>query len=148
LEPLSEPKPDIDDETVKLTRKAVEENDSKTQIDPPLTNMILEQIEGTDGEKRKEAVIRALLTFTWTQRLYFIIRSALMGIMGAGVTAAIVYLVGKVDAIQVAVIGVISFIATLIITRAFDAQITRSSKRIVLMLSHHRRLRAAILSHF
>ena len=144
---MNDLKQDIDDETVKQTRKAVEENSSKTQIDLSLTNTILFQIKGIE-EERKEAVIRALLSFTWTQRLYFIIRSALMGIMGAGMTAGIVYLFGKVDAIQVAAIGIISFIATLIITRVFDVQITRSSKWIVLILSHHRRLRSAILGHF
>jgi len=145
---LSEPKLDIDDEIVKQTREAVEHNASKTQIDPLLTNMILEQIEGIDGEAKKEAVVRALLAYTWTQKLYFIIRSALMGFMGAGVTAAIVYLLGKADAIQVAVIGVVSFIVTLAITRLFDAPVTRRSKQIVLRLSHHRRVLAVILSHF
>ena len=145
---MSEPKLDIDDETVKQTREAVEHNASKTQIDPLLTNMILEQIEGIDGEAKKEAVVRALLAYTWTQKLYFIIRSALMGFMGAGVTAAIVYLLGKADAIQVAVIGVVSFIVTLAITRLFDAPVTRRSKQIVLRLSHHRRVLALILSHF
>ncbi len=145
---MSEPKLDIDDETVKQTREAVEHNASKTQIDPLLTNMILEQIEGIDGEAKKEAVVRALLAYTWTQKLYFIIRSALMGFMGAGVTAAIVYLLGKADAIQVAVIGVVSFIVTLAITRLFDAPVTRRSKQIVLRLSHHRRVLAVILSHF
>jgi hypothetical protein len=145
---LSEPKLDIDDETVKQTREAVEHNASKTQIDPLLTNMILEQIEGIDSEAKKEAVVRALLAYTWTQKLYFIIRSALMGFMGAGVTAAIVYLLGKADAIQVAVIGVVSFIVTLAITRLFDAPVTQRSKQIVLRLSHHRRVLAVILSHF
>ena len=145
---MSEPKLDIDDETVKQTREAVEQNASKTQIDPLLTNMILEQIEGIDREAKKEAVVRALLAYTWTQKLYFIIRSALMGFMGAGVTAAIVYLLGKADAIQVAVIGVVSFIVTLAITRLFDAPVTRRSKQIVLRLSHHRRVLAVILSHF
>ena len=145
---MSEPKLDIDDETVKQTREAVEHNASKTQIDPLLTNMILEQIEGIDSEAKKEAVVRALLAYTWTQKLYFIIRSALMGFMGAGVTAAIVYLLGKADAIQVAVIGVISFIVTLAITRLFDASMTRRSKQIVLRLSHHRRVLSVILSHF
>ena len=145
---MSEPKLDIDDEIVKQTREAVEHNASKTQIDPLLTNMILEQIEGIDGEAKKEAVVRALLAYTWTQKLYFIIRSALMGFMGAGVTAAIVYLLGKADAIQVAVIGVVSFIVTLAITRLFDAPVTRRSKQIVLRLSHHRRVLAVILSHF
>ena len=145
---MSEPKLNIDDETVKQTREAVEQNASKTQIDPLLTNMILEQIEGIDREAKKEAVVRALLAYTWTQKLYFIIRSALMGIMGAGVTAAMVYLLGKADAIQVAVIGVISFIVTLAITRLFDAPVTRRSKKIVLRLSHNRRLLAIILRHF
>jgi hypothetical protein len=145
---LDEPKLDIDEETVKLTRKALETNASKTQIDSSLTNMILGQIEGVDQEVRKEAVVRALLAFTWTQRLYFIVRSALMGFISAGVTAAIVYLLGKADAIQVVVIGIVSFIATLIITRLFDVQITRSSKQLVLLLSHHKRLREAILSRF
>ena len=145
---MSEPKLNIDDETVKQTREAVEHNASKTQIDPLLTKMILEQIEGIDGESKKEAVVRALLAYTWTQKLYFIIRSALMGFMGAGVTAAIVYLLGKADAIQVAVIGVVSFIVTLAITRLFDAPVTRRSKQIVLRLSHHRRVLAVILSHF
>jgi hypothetical protein len=145
---LSEPKLDIDDETVKQTREAVEQNASKTQIDPHLTNMILEQIEGIDREARKEAVVRALLAYTWTQKLYFIVRSALMGFIGAGVTASMVYLLGKADAIQVAVISVISFIVTLAITRLFDAPMTRRSEQIVLRLSHHRRLLAAILSHF
>jgi hypothetical protein len=145
---LSEPKLDIDDETVKQTREAVEHNASKTQIDPLLTNMILEQIEGIDSEAKKEAVVRALLAYTWTQKLYFIVRSALMGFIGAGVTASMVYLLGKADAIQVAVISVISFIVTLAITRLFDAPMTRRSEQIVLRLSHHRRLLAAILSHF
>ena len=145
---MSEPKLDIDDETVKQTREAVEHNASKTQIDPLLTNMILEQIEGIDGEAKKEAVVRALLAYTWTQKLYFIIRSALMGFMGAGVTAAIVYLLGKADAVQVAVIGVVSFIVTLAITRLFDAPVNRRSRQIVLRLSHHKRVLAVILSHF
>ena len=148
MEHLSGQKLDIDDETVKQTREAVEQNASKTQIDPLLTNMILEQIEGIDMEERKEAVVRALLAYTWTQKLYFIVRSALMGFMGAGVTACMVYLLGKADAIQVAVISVVSFIVTLAITRLFDAPVTRRSKQIVLRLSHHRRLLAIILSHF
>jgi hypothetical protein len=145
---LSGPKLDIDDEIVKQTREAVEQNASKTQIDPLLTNMILEQIEGIDREARKEAVVRALLAYTWTQKLYFIVRSALMGFMGAGVTASMVYLLGKADAIQVVVISVVSFIVTLAITRFFDAPVTRRSEQIVLRLSHHRRLLAVILSHF
>jgi len=139
---------DIDDEIVKQTRYALEHNVPKTQIDPQLTNTILGQFEGIDGETRKETVVRALLAFTWMQRLYFIIRSAIMGLMGAGITAFIVFLLGKVDAIQVVLISVISFIITLALTRLLDAPMTRRSKQIVLRLSHHKKLRTLILSHF
>ncbi len=145
---MVEPELDIDDEAIKQTREAVEQDSSVAQIDPLLTKMIMEQVLGQDGEARKEAVVRALLAFTYTQRLYFIIRSAFMGFLGAGVTAAIVYLLSRVDAFQVVVIGVVSFIVTLMITRLFDTSITRRSRQIVLRLSHHRRLRAVILSHF
>jgi hypothetical protein len=144
---LGEVKLNIDDETVRRTREEIEAN-AKTQIDPTLTNMILELLGAVDGDVRKDAVIRALLTFTWVQRLYFIVRSALMGLMGAVLTATIVLILGEVDALQVAVIGVASFIATLAITRLFDASITASSKRVVTILSRHGRLREMILNHF
>ncbi len=67
---------------------------------------------------------------------------------GLGITAFIVFLLGKVDAIQVIVISIISFIVTLALTRLLDAPMTRGSKQIVLNLSHHRRLRTLILGHF
>jgi hypothetical protein len=139
---------DIDDETVRQMREALEHNVHQTQIDPQLTNIILQQFEGIDVEVRKEAVVRALIAFTWTQRLYFIVRSAIMGLMGAGVTAIVVFLLGKVDAFQVVIISVMSFIVTLAITRLLDAQISQGSKQIILRLSQHRRLRAVILGHF
>ncbi len=144
---LDEVKLDIDDESVRKKREDVEAN-AKTQIDPLLINTILDQMGDADGGVKKEVVIRALLAFTWGQRLYFIIRSALMGLMGAVMTAGIVLFVGEVNALQVGVIGVASFIATLAITRFFDARITAGSKRIVTSLSRHKRLRSAILNHF
>jgi uncharacterized NAD(P)/FAD-binding protein YdhS len=68
--------------------------------------------------------------------------------MGAVLTATIVLILGEVDALQVPVIGVASFIATLAITRLFDASITASSKRVVTILSRHGRLSEMILNHF
>ena len=144
---MGEVKLDIDDETVRRTREEIEAN-AKTQIDPTLTNMILELLGAVEGDVQKDVIIKTLLAFTWVQRLYFIVRSALMGIMGAVLMAAIVLIIGKVDALQVAIIGVASFIASLAITRLCDASITASSKLIVTTLSRHERLRKMILSHF
>jgi hypothetical protein len=135
---------EVDEETVRHTRVAIEAK-SGTQIDTLLTSLILGQI---DGEAGKERVIRALIAFSWEQRLYFIVRSAIMGVLGAGITGAIVIFFGEVNAMQVALVSIFSFVATLALTRVFDAQITRESKKIVASLSRHRRLRAAVLDHF
>lgn len=135
---------EVDEVTVKQTRAAVEANEV-AQIDSLLTSLIIGQIE---GEERKDAVIRALIAFTWGQRLYFIVRSAMMGILGAVITGVIVIFLGAVNAVQVALVSVFSFVVTLALTRLFDARITEGSKRIVVSLSQHRRLRATVLNHF
>ena len=141
----------IDAEIVKCVKEALDRNVSGNYIDTTLTKTILFQIDQTENNSRehvKEMVIRILLQFTWTQRLYFIIRSIIMGIIGTIFTTLIVYLIGIVNAIQVAVIGIISFIITLAITRIFDIQITNISRKFVNNLSKFKRLRELVLNHF
>jgi hypothetical protein len=135
---------EVDEETLKQTKASVEKK-GVTQIDSLLTSLILGQVESEAGKK---TVIRALIAFTWGQRLYFIVRSAMMGILGAVITGLIVIFFGEVNAIQVALVSVFSYIATLAVTRLLDVRITRGSKSIVASLSRHRRLRSAILDHF
>jgi hypothetical protein len=138
---------DIDVKNEKKARDVLE-NPSVKLMDPQLTKMILEECEIEEVEGRKEAVIQTFLTFTWNQRLYFIVRSALMGLIGAILMAAIVYLIGRVDAIQVAFIGVASFIFSLVITRLFDNSVTQVSSKLVSVLSNHRRIRVVIIRNF
>ena len=141
---------EIDDETVRATRESVEGN-SSVLLDARLANLIFLQLDDVNLQKhgeRKESVVRALLSYTWTQRLYFVVRSTVMGFIGTILTASIVFVLGTVNAIQAALIGVASFIATLVITRLFEAQITQSSKAIVQFLSRYKRLRGVILNHF
>jgi ribose/xylose/arabinose/galactoside ABC-type transport system permease subunit len=138
---------EVDEETVRRTRTAIEEK-AAARIDSQLARLILGQIDGTDADARKETVVKALIAFTWEQRLYFIIRSAVMGILGAVVTGAIVVFFGEVNALQVAAASVFSFVATLAMTRHFEAWITNGSKKIVATMSEHRRLRDAVLDHF
>ncbi len=138
---------EIDEEVAGEARRASKPG-ARDQIDAPLVEAILDQIVGADLEVRREAVVRTLLAFTWTQRLYFIIRSALMGVMGAAVTGAVVIFVGEVNALQVAAISVVAFVVTLAITRLMDTLLTAAAKRIVATLNSHRRLRSLILDHF
>lgn len=96
----------------------------------------------------KRAVIKALLFSTWLERLYFIIRSLLMGLIGLFFTITTVHLIGNVNSIQTFIIGIIAFVGGLFITRQFDIQITKVTKKVVLFLSKRRRIRDFILKYF
>jgi hypothetical protein len=91
---------------------------------------VLQQIGNvtpTESEIEKRAVIKVLLFSTWLQRLYFIIRAFLMGLIGAAVTV---------------------FVFSLVVTRLFDVQITKATKKIVELLASHRTIRDFIMKHF
>ena len=113
---------------------------------------VLQQIgnvrAGDESEIEKRAVIKVLLFSTWLQRLYFIIRSFIMGQLGAVATFIFIWSVGSIDAIGMFFFGIFVFIFSLIITRLFDAQITKVTKRIVELMSSHRTVRDFIMNHF
>ena len=115
------------------------------------TKIVLEQIEkvaGSDSEVEKRAVIKVLLVSTWLQRLYFIIRSFLMGEIGGGITFLFILYLHSVDAITMFIIGIPVFVLTLIITRLFDSQLTRATKKIVKVMADHRTVRDFVMNHF
>jgi hypothetical protein len=103
---------------------------------------------GAESEIEKRAVIKVLLFSTWVQRLYFIIRSFLMGEIGAGVTFLFIWYIGSINAIEMFEFGVFVFVLTLVITRLFDVQITKATKKIVELLANHRTVRDFIMNHF
>jgi hypothetical protein len=101
-----------------------------------------------ESEIEKRAVIKVLLFSTWLQRLYFIIRSFLMGQIGAVVTFALIWYVGSIDAVTGFVFGIFVFVFGLVITRLFDVQITKATKKIVELMASHRTARDFIMKHF
>ena len=116
---------------------------------------VLGQIEGVkkhssgaESAIEKRAVIKVLLFSTWLQRLYFIIRSLLMGVLGGVITFLFVLYFGVIDAIGMLVLGMFVFVSSLVITRLFDAQITQATKKIIELLASHRAVRNFIMNHF
>ncbi len=103
---------------------------------------------GAENELEKRAVIKVLLFSTWVQRLYFIIRSFLMGLISAGVTYLIIWYLGSINVIGSIIIGTFVFVFSLAITRLFDTQITQATKKIVELMSSHRAIRDFIMKHF
>jgi hypothetical protein len=113
---------------------------------------VLQKIGGDKCEAQnkieKRAVIKVLLFSTWLQRLYFIIRSFLMGLISAAVTYLIVWYLGSINVIGSIIIGTFVFVFSLAVTRLFDTQITQATKKIVELMASHRAIRDFIMKHF
>jgi ABC-type multidrug transport system fused ATPase/permease subunit len=103
---------------------------------------------GAENELEKRAVIKVLLFSTWLQRLYFIIRSFLMGLISAAVTYLIIWYLGSINVIGSIIIGTFAFVFSLAVTRLFDTQITQATKKIVELMASHRAIRDFIMKHF
>ncbi len=105
-------------------------------------------INGTESEIEKRAVIKVLLFSTWLHRLYFIIRSFIMGIIGSAVTFLFIFSVGTINAITGIIFGVFVFGISLVITRLFDTQLTQATRKIVEIMASHKTARDFIMKYF
>jgi hypothetical protein len=103
---------------------------------------------GTERSAGKQAVVRALLLSMWHQRLYFIVRSFIMGIIGASLTLVFVLVFGSINLILEIPLGIFSFVFTLASSRLLDVQIVKATRIIVDFLTNHKSLRDFVLSHF
>lgn len=116
------------------------------------TTRLLDEVATAPSEERalieKKAVIKALLLSTWIQRLYFIIRTLYMSIIGTVITVAYIMYFGKIGTFLGLVLGVITFVISMMITRLFDAHMARATQYIVQKLSKHKKLRDFIMNHF
>jgi len=94
---------------------------------------VIQQIEtkhsdGAESEIEKRAVIKVLLFSTWLQRLYFIIRSYIMGLIASAVTFLFILSLGSINAIVFYFFGIFTFALSLVVTRLFDVQLTQITK--------------------
>jgi len=116
------------------------------------TKRLLQEIEdvspGAEHVIEKKAVIKALLLSTWLQRLYFIIRTALMSILSATITFLYISFFGQIGVVLAIGMGVITFTVGLTVTRLFDTQIVEVTKYIVRVLGNHKKIREFIMNHF
>jgi hypothetical protein len=96
----------------------------------------------------KIAVIKALLLSTWHQRLYFIIRSVIMGILSASITSLFILYFGSINIRLQVVLGIFTFVFSLAVSRLLDVQIVKATKMVVAFLSNHKSLRDFVLNHF
>jgi len=96
----------------------------------------------------KKAVVEALVVSTWHTRLYFIIRSFIMGLLGAAVTFLFLLTFHSITLALQIPLGIFSFLFTLAASRLLDVQIVRTTKVLTDYLGNHKSLRNFILNHF
>jgi hypothetical protein len=82
------------------------------------------------------------------RRLYFIIRSWLMGYVGAAILFITVFILGTINFIQTVLISTFAFFASLLISRLFDKQVEKLVGRILKFLKKRQKLKDFVLNHF
>lgn len=95
----------------------------------------------------KRALIKALLLTTWLHRLYFVIRAFIMGILSAVPPFIFLLVFGSINLPLGIALGIVSFVFALVVSRLFDSQLVRITRRIIGFLANHRSLRSFILKH-
>lgn len=109
---------------------------------------ILHEESGQDKsqfEETRKAVTTVLWESVQTQRLYFVVRSILMSLISALIYFVAVLYFGTINAVQAALIGIVVFIVALVVSRLFDKQIVKASKKTVNYLNKYERIRAFVL---
>jgi len=101
--------------------------------------------QGSQLERTRGAMMTVLTDSVQTQRLYFVVRSVLMSLISALIYFVVVLYFGTIDAVQAAFLGVFVFIVALVVSRLFDKQIVRVSKKIIYYLNKYHKIRAFVL---
>jgi hypothetical protein len=81
-------------------------------------------------------------------RLYFIIRSWLMGYVGAATLFITVFILGSINFIQTVILSTTAFFASLIISRLFDKQIEKLVRKILKIMDRNQKIKNLIVNHF
>lgn len=123
--------------------------ESGVGFEDELIRVMQEELEGAlaeekgaadaERESRKKAMMSILAASVRTQRLYFVVRSSIMSLISALFTFIIVGYVGSVSVVQIVFLGIFLFVASLVVSRLFDKQIVKLSKKIVSVLNRHKR---------
>lgn len=101
-----------------------------------------------EKEKIKKDIAKALVVSGWTQRIYFVVRSVVMTILGAIITLAVFWQLGTINVIEDFILGISTYVICLGLTRLFDTKIVNISRNVLGYLGGHTRLRDFIVKNF
>ena len=121
---------------------------SATTTSRPSARVLNQTTIERERENIKKEFTKAISVSNQTQKLYFVIRSMLMSILGALITFIIIWHLGTIDVMGEFVLGISTYAACLALSRLFDEKIIGISKMINLYLAGHKKLRDFIVKNF
>ena len=138
-----------------LILSVIEELDRKIRAQVYEDLKISESSEDTERtkadlecERRKTVALEVLISSVQIQRLYFVVRSVILGLFSAILTLGTIAVLGTIDLIQAIILGVFVFTFSLVASRLLDKQIVKVSRKIVSILSKRKRIRDFVLKNF
>ncbi len=143
---------------VTIEKAKPKELDSSTEVteilhltDPHRAKKLLEHIDNASSKTErnigKKALVKALLVSAWLQRLYFVLRALVMSILSAALTFSFIFVFGAINFSLEIVLGIVSFIFSLMVSRLFDEELVKVTRNIVEFLGDHKSLRTFIIKH-
>jgi hypothetical protein len=119
--------------------------------DPHRAKRLLQHMDNLSSKSErdvgKKALVKALLMSTWLQRLYFVIRSFIMGILSAALTFGFILVFGAINLPLEIILGIVSFVFALTVSRLFDEQLVKLTRSIIEFLGNHKSIRNFIINH-
>lgn len=105
-------------------------------------------LEELDAEckTRKTAIISVISASVCLERLYFVIRSSIMGLITGLLTYGVISIFKITNFFDLVILGVFAFFISLLISRYFDGPIVKTCHLILKYLERYRWLREFILS--
>jgi len=136
----------IDADFIRLSLKELERFSAEDERVAMSYRAIMGNAVEAELEKgSKKEIIQLLLAMGNLNKLYFIVRSGIMTLISGLAFLIATILLGTIGALQVVIIGLLCFIASLFISRLTDRLINRGTNRIITFMDKHERLREAIL---
>lgn len=122
---------------------------SKDILDCGCASTVINRVNTREEKERiKKDIARAFVISGWNQRMYFVVRTAIMTFLGAIITLAIFWRLGTINVVEDFVLGISTYVACLGLTRLFDARIFSASQDVLEYLGGHTKLRDFIVKNF
>jgi hypothetical protein len=102
----------------------------------------------SECRSRRDVIMGVIANSVSLERLYFIVRSSIMGGITGILTFTIISALKITGFLQLVFLGIFIFVVSLVASRIFDKSVVKISSKIVTYLRKHKRIQDFILKRF